>query len=242
MRRRQADDELGVVNRDELRSVMPMSRPEMVHHARQQALGQSRVTVGLTSRRTIASGMARRRLCSAVEIRPTQRARRRCAGCRTRCPPGRRARPTPIRQDDGGRLAAGLRAPFLAGASVFLILAMVLFRVSIASDRGACPPPLMIRSPWRDSTFLVFVAAMTGWWVMFAQLSVGFPLRAAAVGGPRTVTLAVIVNAAFGLGAMPLVGYTLRRCKPGSGLRIGLALAAVGFALTGNSPASFPTS
>ncbi len=136
----------------------------------------------------------------------------------------------------GVLLAAGLRAPFLAGASVFLILAVVLLRVSIASDKGACPPPLVIRSPWRDGKFLVFLAAMTGWWVMFAQLSVGFPLRAAAVGGPRTVTLAVIVNAAFGLGAMPLVGYTIRRCTPGSGLRIGLALAAVGFALTGIVP------
>ena len=62
----------------------------------------------------------------------------------------------------GVLLAAGLRAPFLAGASVYLILAVVLLRVSIASDKRACPPPLVIRSPWRDGKYLVFLAAMTG--------------------------------------------------------------------------------
>jgi len=50
---------------------------------------------------------------------------------------------------------------------------------------------------------------------MFAQLSVGFPLRAAAVGGPRTVTLAVIVNAAFGLGAMPWSATRFADASPG---------------------------
>ncbi len=77
---------------------------------------------------------------------------------------------------------------------------------------------------------------MAGWWIMFAQLSVGFPLRAAALGGPRTVTLAVIVNAIFGLAAMPLVARALRHHRPGAALRIGLGLGAAGFTITGLVP------
>lgn len=136
-------------------------------------------------------------------------------------------------------LHVGLRTPFAAAAALFAILGLLMLTTATDTAPVARQPVTGVRPPWRDPPFTGFLTCLIVWYVLFAQLTVGFPLRAAAVGTSATITAIFLVNAVLGLASVPLANHLLHRHGAARGLRAGLLLAAAGFTITGTSPTVF---
>lgn len=90
----------------------------------------------------------------------------------------------------------------------------------------------------RDRRFLAFSLIMASFWVLFTQLSVAFPLAAAAIGGEAAAGHVWLTNGASCFVAMFALRPLFRRLHPRMLIRLGLLVMASGMALMPFGPPS----
>ena len=133
----------------------------------------------------------------------------------------------------GGLVAlVGPNVPFLASAIAFVLLGVGLFAVGHVFPRPVQRPTLLqnYERVLSHRPFCFFMPIMLLWWVVYSQLFVSFPVRAAQLGGGEEwASVLFIANGLAGLTVIFFVMRLLRRVQPAKLLVAGFLIAAVGF-------------
>lgn len=142
-----------------------------------------------------------------------------------------------------GALLIGVDFSYVAlGAAACFVLTFLVTLVFLPSVRVAAEGGTLLNGfslALHDRPFMTFNFLLLGFWFMWVQQSISFPLAAQAVGGGAdTVGLIYAVNAGMSiLLQYPLLRLAARRLQPLSILVIGVAIMSVGMgtiALAGN--------
>ena len=134
----------------------------------------------------------------------------------------------------GGVVAlAGPSLPFLASAVAFALLGVVLFLVGRIFPRPVHRPTFLqnYQRVIGHRPFYLFMLIMMLWWIVYSQLFISFPVRAAQLGGGQEwASTLFIANGLIGLVVIFLVMRLLRHVQPAKLLIWGFLIAALGFA------------
>jgi DHA1 family multidrug resistance protein-like MFS transporter len=112
--------------------------------------------------------------------------------------------------------------------ATFVVTLIFMPPVKVAADSTGLTNGLRLVA--RDRPFLAFNAMLTGYWLMWVQLSISLPLAAQTVGGdPSTVGLIYAINAGLTIVLQyPLLKLASKWLRPMPVLIVGMALMAVG--------------
>jgi DHA1 family multidrug resistance protein-like MFS transporter len=126
---------------------------------------------------------------------------------------------------DFGLVALVAGAIFFA---TFVVTLIFMPPVKVAADNVGLTSGLRLVA--HDRPFLTYNALLTGYWLMWVQLSISLPLAAQTVGGdPSTVGLIYAINAGLTIALQyPLLKLASKWLRPMPVLIVGMALMAVG--------------
>ena len=122
--------------------------------------------------------------------------------------------------------------PFYMGAILTLLLFLVYVFVSVpfpppTAETASMAPSL--QRVLRNRKFLIFCLILTFFWILFAQLTVAFPLYLYQItANNRWSSLILLGNGAFGFLLMFIIRPIFNHCRPIRLIQFGLFLLALG--------------